>query len=96
MLCKAQLNNCIDWICWRYINIIYYYYYYPDTSPVILWQSSSGDLEEEGSSPGGSSDSSRSGTEAEDGDNREQKDGGKDGETAKKVEPMASMGVIRT
>ena len=61
-----------------------------------MWQSSSGDLEEEGSSPDGSSDSSRSGTEAEDGVNKEQKDGGKDGETAKKVEPTASVGGIRT
>ena len=57
-------------------------------------QSSSGDLEEEGSSSGGSSDSSRSGTEAEDGDKRERKDSGNDGETAKKDEPT-TVGVIR-
>ena len=26
--CKAQLNNCINLILWRYINKNYYYYYY--------------------------------------------------------------------
>ena len=25
--CKAQLNNCFDWILWRCINKNYYYYY---------------------------------------------------------------------
>ena len=27
ILWKAQLNNCIDWILWLYINKNYYYYY---------------------------------------------------------------------
>ena len=26
ILCKVQLNNCIDWILWCYINKKYYYY----------------------------------------------------------------------
>ena len=28
IICKAQLNDCIYWILWRYINNNYYYYYY--------------------------------------------------------------------
>ena len=31
--CKAQLNNCFDWILWRYINKNYYYYYYINVLP---------------------------------------------------------------
>ena len=27
----VQLNNCIDWILWRYINTNYYYYYSVET-----------------------------------------------------------------
>ena len=25
ILCKAQMNNCINWILWRYINKNYHY-----------------------------------------------------------------------